>query len=262
MKYWPHMYMAGRMQKPVSISWWGDTAERRKEFDDALETNRRNALRLALLLLPEEVTLECLLKEIVSLSYRGDFRVLFAEDPNKAKAIVNGQGDALCSIYLPLLSEIPSVHLEVEGGPLCTGEPSVLGEGPLLQRALQNPHALWGPLQLRRIRVRQDRSPAALAALYEPLPLSLRQRAEAVSHHPLRSFSGFFCRPLERPRGGPIPAGGQPVVGPPSANALRLGLQQLVFGPTLKCSLKNAVSAGLGASVLYSMHKIRKRLGL
>ncbi|CDJ36638.1 uncharacterized protein EMH_0021770 [Eimeria mitis] len=215
-------------------------------------------LRLALLLLPDAVSLECLLREIVSLSYRGDFRVLFAEDPNKAQAIVNGQGADLCSIYLPLLSEIPSVHLEVEGGPLGTqGPPVAPGGPPLLQKAFSNTHAKRGPQNRRdkfcpvefglsRILVRQDRSPAALSALYDPLPLSLRWRAE-----------------YEGPPGAPSStAGGGPPAGPPPVRALRLGLQQLVFGPTLKCSLKNAVSAGFGASVLYSLHKLGKRLGL
>ncbi|CDI75918.1 hypothetical protein, conserved [Eimeria praecox] len=242
-------------------------------------------LRLALLLLPEDVSLECLLREIVSLSYKGDFRVPFAEDPNKAQAIVNGQGAALCCIYLPLLSEIPSVRLEVEGGPLGTegpfgpggplGTEGPLGPGgsPLWWRALITPHACGAPpqdmkdkpspvgVELSRIRVKQDRSPAALSALYEPLPLSLRQRAEEVFLRPHRSITGFFCGVLEGPHGA-LCRTGAPPAGPPPARALQLGLQQLVFGPTLKCSLKNAVSAGLGASVLYSLHKLGKRLGL
>ena len=45
---------------------------------------------------------------------------------------------------------------------------------------------------------------------------------------------------------------GGPHVKPPPPSALQRGLQQLMFGPTLKCSLKNAVSAGLGASVRHS----------
>ncbi|CDJ52258.1 hypothetical protein, conserved [Eimeria brunetti] len=287
LRHWTCMYTAGRMQKPVSINWCGDT-RRRDEFASALSINRRNALRLALLLLPEAATLECLLKQIVSLSYTGDFRVLFAEDPNKAQAIVNGQGAALCSIYLPLLLEIPSVHLEVEGGtlgtqgargsggPLSTQGTFGTGGGPLLEKAFNRARSPRGPhdrgekfchlgCELASIRVRQDRSPEALSALYNPLPLSIRQRAEAVLHHPLRRYSGFFSGTIQgppattcTPRG---PPGGAPA-GPPPARALRLGLQQLVFGPTLKCSLKNAVSAGFGASVLYSLHKLGKRLGL
>lgn len=35
----------------------------------------------------------------------------------------------------------------------------------------------------------------------------------------------------------------------PTASAMRLGLQQLIFWPTLKCSAKNAVSAGIINSV-------------
>ncbi|KAL8434616.1 hypothetical protein ACSSS7_003091 [Eimeria intestinalis] len=80
-----------------------------------------SGLRLALLLLPEEVSLKRLLEEIVSLSYKGDVRMLVAEDPDKVSAIVRGQSADLCAIYLPLLKTIPSAHLELSGGALNGG---------------------------------------------------------------------------------------------------------------------------------------------
>ena len=74
----------------------------------------------------------------------------------------------MCSIYLPLLSEISSVHLEVEGGgPLGTGGPlGALGGPPLLQRLVNPAHVEGGgptdirdkaspiDVELRRIRIR------------------------------------------------------------------------------------------------------------
>ncbi|CDJ39031.1 hypothetical protein, conserved [Eimeria tenella] len=183
LKFWVHFYFAGRMQKPVHLC-WNDTAKGQAEVEEALHINRLNALRLALLLLPEKVTLHSLLVEIVSLSYIGDFRVLVAEDPNKVQAIVRGQAKELCAIYLPLLLQIPSVHVDQDG-------PHGLAQRPLtaFQRHTQPP-AARAPREagngsaeegaaLSSILIRQDRSPAALAALYSPLPLSFRRRAEA-----------------------------------------------------------------------------------
>ncbi|XP_044495724.1 phosphatidate cytidylyltransferase, mitochondrial-like isoform X7 [Mangifera indica] len=67
--------------------------------------NLRAALSAALLLLPSKFTQEDLFAKICSLSYMGDLRMLFAEDKNKVKKIVQGQFDLFHSMYKPFLQE-------------------------------------------------------------------------------------------------------------------------------------------------------------
>ncbi|XP_026194501.1 phosphatidate cytidylyltransferase, mitochondrial-like [Cyclospora cayetanensis] len=261
LRLWKHFYFAGRMQKPVNLCWKGADQGRRAQVEGACLLNRLNALRLALLLLPQEVSLMRLLEEIVSLSYQGDFRMLVAEDPQKVQAIVRSQTEALCSIYLPLLSRLPSVHLEagehvaVHGeGPLPFGEdckPQDLKICNVRVQGSTDGAATAGKVLWSFLYVQQDKaSPAALEALYSPLPLSIRQRAEAGLNSTSASdrSSSSVCRYS------------QPST-PPPAEALRLGLQRLMLWPTLKCSMKNAVSAGLVNSVLYGLRKLGKRVG-
>lgn len=40
---------------------------------------------------------------VVSLSYNGDFRMLFGEDKNKIKKIVDGSSQKLAEIFMPIL---------------------------------------------------------------------------------------------------------------------------------------------------------------
>ncbi|KAG4118984.1 hypothetical protein ERO13_D11G050975v2 [Gossypium hirsutum] len=61
--------------------------------------NLRAAVSAALLLLPPKFTEEDLYAKICSLSYMGDVRMLFAEDRNKVKKIVQGQFDLFQSMY-------------------------------------------------------------------------------------------------------------------------------------------------------------------
>ncbi|KAB2055671.1 hypothetical protein ERO13_A11G047300v2 [Gossypium hirsutum] len=67
--------------------------------------NLRAAMSAALLLLPPKFTEEDLYAKICSLSYMGDVRMLFAEDRNKVKKIVQGQFDLFQSMYKPFLEE-------------------------------------------------------------------------------------------------------------------------------------------------------------
>ncbi|XP_031248700.1 phosphatidate cytidylyltransferase, mitochondrial-like [Pistacia vera] len=67
--------------------------------------NLRAALSAALLLLPSKFTQEDLFAKICSLSYMGDLRMLFAEDKNKVKKIVQGHFDLFHSMYKPFLQE-------------------------------------------------------------------------------------------------------------------------------------------------------------
>lgn len=69
------------------------------------------SFQAALLLLPEEFTLERLYTEIVSLSYRGDFRMSFGEDKNKIGKIVAGNRAYMDELYVPLLKADKRISL-------------------------------------------------------------------------------------------------------------------------------------------------------
>ncbi|XP_020232439.1 phosphatidate cytidylyltransferase, mitochondrial isoform X2 [Cajanus cajan] len=73
--------------------------------------NLRAAVSAALLLLPSEFTEADLYAKVCSLSYTGDVRMLFAEDKNKVKKIVNGQFDLFHSMYKPFLEEYEAKKL-------------------------------------------------------------------------------------------------------------------------------------------------------
>ncbi|GFQ00843.1 phosphatidate cytidylyltransferase mitochondrial [Phtheirospermum japonicum] len=97
---WKRFYLSGRLQKPVNV------------IVDNLEIEKLNSVNLkaatsaALLLLPSKFSEEELYAKICSLSYMGDLRMLFAEDKNKVKKIVQGQFHLFQKMYNPLLEEL------------------------------------------------------------------------------------------------------------------------------------------------------------
>ncbi|KAJ4702710.1 Phosphatidate cytidylyltransferase, mitochondrial [Melia azedarach] len=96
---WERFYLSGRLQKPVQI------LVDNLDIGNVNSTNLRAALSAALLLLPSKFTEEDLFAKVCSLSYMGDLRMLFAEDKNKVKKIVQGQFDLFQSMYKPFLQE-------------------------------------------------------------------------------------------------------------------------------------------------------------
>lgn len=94
LKTWKHFYVCGRLQKPIYI------LKSNSEIDQAINLNRKYALLVSLLILNREVVkVSELLEQICHLSYDGDVRTLFAENPNKVKNIVNGSYDELVNMY-------------------------------------------------------------------------------------------------------------------------------------------------------------------
>ena len=93
---WRHMFVAGRMQKPV-VALGGAIDPR---VTAAQSINARSALAAALLLLPEEFSREDLLGSLCGLSYAGDVRVaLGAEDVDKVRRIATGSERGLMEMY-------------------------------------------------------------------------------------------------------------------------------------------------------------------
>ncbi|XP_020576233.1 phosphatidate cytidylyltransferase, mitochondrial isoform X2 [Phalaenopsis equestris] len=96
---WDQFYLSGRLQKPVCVlidNW---------DIRKVNLVNLKAAMCAALLLLPPTFTEEDLYVKICGLSYMGDLRMLFAEDKDKVKKIVQGSFKTFQAIYKPLLKE-------------------------------------------------------------------------------------------------------------------------------------------------------------
>eukprot|EP00842_Homolaphlyctis_polyrhiza_P000894 jgi/Hompol1/1805/HPOL_000513-RA len=106
---WDTLYLAGRLQKPVLIL--QDDARVRL----ATQTNLANAVKASLLLLPHRFTEEDLFIQIAGISYRGDFRMVFGENPHKVLNIVTAQMDAFRELYRPIIQELPYVNYLSDG---------------------------------------------------------------------------------------------------------------------------------------------------
>ncbi|KAK6331531.1 Mitochondrial translocator assembly and maintenance protein 41 [Orbilia blumenaviensis] len=101
---WETLYLAGRMHKPVKIL--RDEARVRL----ANQANLLSALRVALLLLPEEFTEQQLYHTIAGISYLGDPRMnLFTENPHKVANIVSNQLPNFRRLYSPLVETLPNL---------------------------------------------------------------------------------------------------------------------------------------------------------
>lgn len=97
---WPDLYLAGRLHKPVEI-----IHEPSEEIRQAMKTNLKSALSVALLLLPEKFTRYDLYYTISNLSYSGDFRMIFGESKDKVNNIVKPQLEQFQNLYKPTLKE-------------------------------------------------------------------------------------------------------------------------------------------------------------
>ena len=105
---WDSFYLPGRLQKPFEVL---DVADQAKfdAFQAAIQQNRIQALKIAWLLAYKQTatppSLTRLYETLVGLSYLGDIRLYFAENPKKVSNIVTGSWDALNSIYQPLMEK-------------------------------------------------------------------------------------------------------------------------------------------------------------
>ncbi|BFG28500.1 hypothetical protein CerSpe_147740 [Prunus speciosa] len=102
---WERFYLSGRLQKPVHV------LLDNLDVANVNSVNLRAAVSAALLLLPSKFTEEELYAKICSLSYMGDLRMLFAEDRNKVKKIVQGQFELFRSMYKPFIEEYETKEL-------------------------------------------------------------------------------------------------------------------------------------------------------
>jgi translocator assembly and maintenance protein 41 len=102
---WDSLYIAGRLQKPVKL-----LSDRTKELDLALQSNLKYAVNVAVTIMALETpqpsfSEKDLYLAISRLSYEGDIRMLFAEDPQKVENIVNNNFEHFAALYRPVLEE-------------------------------------------------------------------------------------------------------------------------------------------------------------
>ncbi len=100
LEQWETLYCSGRLHKPVQLL---HEPSANSSLTQAMEQNRASALSAALVLLAEEgakVESESdVFLQVARLSYEGDIRMAFGEDPNKVRNIVSNNLDAFSSLY-------------------------------------------------------------------------------------------------------------------------------------------------------------------
>uniref|UniRef100_A0A8I4A194 Phosphatidate cytidylyltransferase, mitochondrial n=1 Tax=Callithrix jacchus TaxID=9483 RepID=A0A8I4A194_CALJA len=111
---WNHLYVAGRLQKPVKIVTMNEDITLRS----ALDRNLKSAVTTAFLMLPESFSEEDLFIEIAGLSYSGDFRMLVGEDKTKVLNIVKPNIAHFRELYGSILQENPQVVYKSQQGRL------------------------------------------------------------------------------------------------------------------------------------------------
>lgn len=98
---WTDLYVAGRLHKPIQIL----IPPNSQSITDALDRNLRSAIVAACLLLPQKFSYFDLFYHIAKLSYSGDFRMIFGENKDKVKNIVQPQLESFIDLYKPHLKQ-------------------------------------------------------------------------------------------------------------------------------------------------------------
>ncbi|KAA0175519.1 hypothetical protein FNF27_02929 [Cafeteria roenbergensis] len=214
---WESLYVAGRMHKPVRVI-LDDTGD---AFTAAMERNRRAAVAAALLQLPESFTVRDFLVAVAGLSYAGDFRMVFGENPRKVENIVDGQFEQLASIYWPLLHDDFRDSVSLSG---LEGD----GAHSRAQDAAEPPRP--------SLLVRQGTSPAARLRLIQHLPAWV---GDAMAS---RAAAG-----LEAPSLSNAPTVPRAAMEAASAAARRMSMPRFRAGDGASAGADPAATPGAGA---------------
>lgn len=100
---WEHLYIAGRLQKPVQL------LQQDTMIEGAVQQNLSAAIAATRLLLPETFSERQLYAGIAGLSYGGDVRMGIGENPRKVENIVNGGLTQFRELYAATLTGSPEI---------------------------------------------------------------------------------------------------------------------------------------------------------
>ncbi|ODN01670.1 Phosphatidate cytidylyltransferase, mitochondrial [Orchesella cincta] len=100
LRLWKHLYIAGRLHKPV-LTLQSPTPA----LEEAMRKNHQTALRAVLLQEGIQMSKFDLYHGITELSYLGDTRMRFAENPKKTRNIVQPLINEFDRLYMPLVNE-------------------------------------------------------------------------------------------------------------------------------------------------------------
>lgn len=212
---WKSLYMAGRMHKPIRII-KDDPRVRLTQ-----QVNLTSAVRAALLTLPERFNERELFQKITGISYAGDPRMSFAENPHKIQNIVSAQQEQFRELYHRLVVGLPGVHWA--GG-----------------------------------NVEQDASPQARALLLRKLPSNLRVRID--THYQSKDGSSSSAAPASPSSPTRDENVFWHKVGAASdlTDVMNSEMASIVKGPATMQSLKGIVSAGPTKGLRYVGEKVGK----
>lgn len=240
---WSTLYVAGRMHKPVRII----RPDARVLL--ANQINLVSALRVALLMLPEEFTEVELWEQVAGISYAGDPRMSIpgAENPQKVQNIVRPQVDRFRGLYFKLLREIGGVSP---------------ASGPVDVSGLSGDEAVWTSLGLGESNgsglLKQNIDGEFRAQLLKKLPRNLKKGLERV-------FAERFETKIVRPGASPDDKGleekefwRRAVREPDLRKVLDQELQRIIKGPATSQSFKGLLTAGLRKSLRYAAAKVGK----
>ncbi|KAG7397522.1 Phosphatidate cytidylyltransferase, mitochondrial [Phytophthora boehmeriae] len=115
---WKTLYLSGRMHKPVSI------LSSSEVIREASSQNLAHALNYALLCLPEKFSEHDLYMKIAGISYLGDFRMTFGENPKKVRNIVDGNFKSFQEIYQHKIKDSPFMSRSLSGGDMLVANSS------------------------------------------------------------------------------------------------------------------------------------------
>lgn len=216
---WKDLYVAGRLQKPVEII----RSPTSSKVQNALEINLQSAIHSALLLLPKEFSEYDFYRTIASLSYNGDFRMIFGENKNKVPNIVKPQLENFRSLYAPFME--------------------------LYKNILQYPIDETDPESPRPVICQQDKSPLVILQHLNQLPKwPIRRIVREWNRGKYRMDTEDVLRAV--------------ALSPLYQDIVRKSLADIVWQSSIKQSIKNIPTAGFGKSLKYSWSKALKTFNL
>ncbi len=224
---WDSLYLSGRLHKPVLFIEHITTPVAEKQVRAALRKNRTAALSMAMLQLQAPFSeLELYLK-IASISYQGDVRMSFAENPNKVANIVWGNLPGFRGLYGEEIANAPMLSISSSSG---WAFPQSAPEHTWID--IRNAPDAHGSFVAHLPLPMQIRLSASLPQSKNlPVPnstLAWRERLETTTHDEIKSF-------------------------------LNADVENIVRQASIGQSRKGLITAGVSKSFAYALRKIQKR---